>query len=54
MTTLLVTHEMGFARRLADRVAFIDAGVITEIDTPNQVFDNPKNERTKQFLEKVM
>lgn len=54
MTTLIVTHEMGFAREVADRVLFIDEGVICEDGTPEEVFDHPKNERTKQFLSKVL
>ena len=54
MTTLLVTHEMGFAREVADRVIFIEAGVIFEEGTPEEVFGNPKNERTRQFLSKVL
>lgn len=54
MTTLIVTHEMGFAREVADRVIFIDEGIICEDGTPEQVFDHPQNERTKQFLSKVL
>ena len=54
MTTLIVTHEMGFARSVAKRVLFIDEGVICEEGTPEQVFDYPTNERTKQFLSKVL
>ena len=54
MTTLIVTHEMGFAKEVAHRVLFIDEGVICEEGTPAQVFDDPKSERTKQFLSKVL
>ena len=54
MTTLIVTHEMGFAREVADRILFIDEGIICEDGTPEQVFDHPQNERTKQFLSKVL
>jgi len=50
MTMLVVTHEMGFARDVASRVVFMDEGVIQEQGTPQQVFDNPQNERTKDFL----
>jgi polar amino acid transport system ATP-binding protein len=50
MTMMVVTHEMGFARDVADRVIFMDEGVIQEQGTPEEVFDNPQNERTKDFL----
>ena len=50
MTMVVVTHEMGFARRVSDRVLFIDEGVVYESGTPEQLFDDPKNPRTKQFL----
>ena len=50
MTMIVVTHEMGFAREVADRVVFMEGGVVVEQGTPDQVFDNPKNERTAQFL----
>ena len=50
MTMLVVTHEMGFAREAADRVVFMDGGVIVEQGTPEEVFDNPQHERTKDFL----
>jgi glutamine transport system ATP-binding protein len=53
MTMVVVTHEMGFAREVADRVIFMDEGVIVEENTPNEIFDNPQNERTKSFLAKV-
>lgn len=54
MTMVVVTHEMGFAREVADRVIFIDNGVIAEEGTPEQIFTNPQNERTKAFLGKVL
>ena len=54
MTMVVVTHEMGFARQVSDRVLFIDQGVIAEEGTPSEVFDHPKNERTKSFLAKVL
>ena len=54
MTMVCVTHEMGFARQVADRVLFVDAGVIAEEGTPEQVFSNPQNERTKAFLKAVL
>jgi polar amino acid transport system ATP-binding protein len=50
MTMMVVTHEMGFARDVADRVVFMDEGVIVEQGTPSEVFDNPKHERTRDFL----
>ncbi|MBN2840423.1 MAG: amino acid ABC transporter ATP-binding protein [Coriobacteriia bacterium] len=50
MTMLVVTHEMGFARDVASRVVFMDEGVIQEQGTPQEVFDNPQNDRTKDFL----
>jgi len=54
MTMICVTHEMGFARKVADRVIFMDAGEIIEEDEPNSFFDNPKSERTKLFLSQVL
>ncbi|MEG0565330.1 MAG: amino acid ABC transporter ATP-binding protein [Hungatella sp.] len=54
MTMLVVTHEMGFAREVADRVLFMDAGYIVEEGTPEEVFGNPKEERTISFLNKVL
>ncbi|MBC1472956.1 amino acid ABC transporter ATP-binding protein [Listeria seeligeri] len=54
MTMVVVTHEMGFAREVADRVVFMDAGVIQEQGTPEEIFGNPQNERTKDFLGKVL
>lgn len=50
MTMIVVTHEMGFAREVADRVIFMDGGVIVEQGTPEEVFDNPRSERTQDFL----
>ncbi|MFC5558694.1 amino acid ABC transporter ATP-binding protein [Ureibacillus thermophilus] len=54
MTMVVVTHEMGFAREVADRVIFMDGGVIVEEGPPEQIFGNPKHERTKAFLSKVL
>jgi ABC-type polar amino acid transport system ATPase subunit len=54
MTMVVVTHEMGFAREVAHRVLFMDEGEILEEGTPDQLFTNPKNERTKQFLSKIL
>ncbi len=54
MTMVCVTHEMGFARQVADRVLFIDQGVIAEEGTPAEVFDNPQSPRTQNFLNKVL
>ena len=54
MTMLVVTHEMGFAREVADRVIFMYDGVILEEGTPEEIFQNPKNERTRQFLQSVL
>ncbi|MDP4118535.1 MAG: amino acid ABC transporter ATP-binding protein [Bacillota bacterium] len=54
MTMIVVTHEMGFAREVADRVIFIDEGIIMEQGTPKEVFGNPQNPRTKDFLNKVL
>ena len=54
MTMVVVTHEMGFARKTADRVVFMDKGVIAEQGEPEQIFVNPSNERTRQFLHRVL
>lgn len=54
MTMVIVTHEMGFAREVADRVLFIDGGVILEQGTPEEIFGNPQNERTQTFLSMVL
>ncbi|HEL1542796.1 TPA: amino acid ABC transporter ATP-binding protein [Streptococcus suis] len=53
MTMVVVTHEMGFARAVADRVIFIDGGRIVEEGRPEDIFDQPKEERTKQFLARI-
>ena len=52
MTMVIVTHEMGFAREVADRVIFMDGGVIVEEGAPDQVLGNPREERTRQFLQR--
>lgn len=54
MTMVIVTHEMGFAREVADRVIFMDGGYIIEEGTPDELLSNPKEERTKSFLDKVL
>lgn len=54
MTMIIVTHEMGFAKEVADRVFFMDEGVIVEQGSPGEIFGNPQNERTKSFLSKVL
>ena len=54
MTMVIVTHEMGFAREVADRVLFMDSGIIVEEGTPEEVFDHPKQPRTIDFLSKVL
>ena len=54
MTMVIVTHEMGFAREVADRILFMDGGIIAEEGSPEEVFDHPKNERTRQFLNCVL
>ena len=54
MTMMCVTHEMGFAREVADRIIFVDKGQILENETPEEFFTNPKHERAKQFLQQVM
>jgi general L-amino acid transport system ATP-binding protein len=54
MTMLCVTHEMGFARQVADRVIFMDYGSVVEINTPNEFFSNPQHERTKLFLSQIL
>ena len=53
MTMLIVTHEMSFAREVADKVIFMDGGTILEEGSPEQIFDHPKNDRTKQFLARI-
>ena len=54
MTMLVVTHEMGFAKEVADRVIFMEGGAILEEGTPDEIFTDPKNDRTKEFLSKVL
>ncbi len=54
MTMVIVTHEMGFAREVADRVMFFNDGVIAEENTPNEIFSHPRNQRLKDFLSKVL
>ena len=54
MTMVVVTHEMGFAKEVADRVIFMDEGVIVEEGTPDEIFNNPKSDRLKSFLSKVL
>ncbi|KQL50840.1 peptide ABC transporter ATP-binding protein [Heyndrickxia shackletonii] len=54
MTMVVVTHEMGFAREVGDRVLFMDEGIIMEEGTPREMFENPKNPRTQSFLSKVL
>lgn len=54
MTCVIVTHEMGFAKEVSDRVLFIDDGIVAEEGTPEEVFDHPKNPRTKEFLSQVL
>jgi ABC-type polar amino acid transport system ATPase subunit len=54
MTLVVVTHEMGFAREVADRVVFMADGEIVEVGTPAELFDNPQEERTKKFLSQIL
>jgi polar amino acid transport system ATP-binding protein len=54
MTMMLATHEMSFAREVADRVCFLDAGVIAEMGTPEQMFSEPRNPRTAEFLQRII
>jgi glutamate transport system ATP-binding protein len=54
MTMVVVTHEMGFARSAAHRVVFMDDGRLVEIATPNEFFDNPKSDRARDFLSKIL
>lgn len=53
-TMVCVTHEMGFARAVADRVIFMDQGEIVEQNTPDEFFSNPQNERSKRFLSQIL
>jgi glutamine transport system ATP-binding protein len=54
MTMVVVTHEMGFAREVGDRIVFMEQGCILEISPPRELFDNPKHERTREFLSKIL
>ena len=54
MTSFIVTHEMGFCREVSDRVLFMDEGIIAEQGSPAEIFGNPQNPRTKEFLSKVL
>jgi len=54
MTMICVTHEMGFAKQVADRIIFMDQGEIVEENTPEEFFNNPQNVRTKTFLDQIM
>ena len=54
MTMVIVTHEMAFAKEIAKRIIFMDEGIVAEVGTPDEIFNNPKNERTKEFLSKVL
>jgi general L-amino acid transport system ATP-binding protein len=54
ITMVVVTHEVGFAREVADRIVFMDGGVIVEEATPEEFFQNPKEERTKKFLSQIL
>ncbi len=54
MTLLVVTHEIGFAKAVADRIVFFDYGKIIEMGTPDEIFNNPKEERTKLFLSQIL
>ena len=54
MTSVIVTHEMGFAKEVSDRVLFMDDGIIAESGSPEELFGHPQNPRTKEFLSKVL
>ena len=54
MTMVVVTHEMGFAREVGSRILFMDGGEIIEQGTPEDIFENPRNDRTREFLSKVL
>jgi len=54
MTMICVTHEMGFAKQVADRIIFMDEGEIVEENTPEEFFNNPQNNRTKTFLNQIL
>ncbi len=53
MTMIIVTHEMNFAKQVADRIIFMDEGIILEEGSPNEIFSNPQNQRTQDFLKRV-
>ncbi len=54
MTMMVVTHEMGFAREVADEIMFIDEGALVEVKRPTDFFENPEHERTKKFLSQIL
>ena len=54
VTMIVVTHEMGFARQVGDRVLFMDGGMVVESGTPQQLFDSPREERTRAFLKAIL
>jgi len=54
ITMVCVTHEMGFAKKVADRVVFMDAGQVIEQNTPNKFFENPESDRLQQFLNQIL
>ena len=54
LTMVIVTHEMNFAKEVADKVIFMDGGIVLEEGTPTESFDNPKEERTKEFFSKIL
>lgn len=54
MTSVIVTHEMGFAKEISDRVLFMDDGMVLESGTPSEIFNTPQNPRTRDFLSKVL
>ena len=54
MTMIVVTHEMGFAREVADRMYFFDEGLIVETGTPDEIYNNPQEDRTKLFLSQIL
>jgi len=54
MTMVIATHEMGFARDIANRIGFLDAGVILEEGTPEEIFSSPREERTQRFLQSII
>ena len=54
LTMVIVTHEMNFAKEVADKIIFMDGGIVLEEGTPTEIFDNPKEERTKEFFSKIL